>query len=106
MATNENGDHRFEVHLFEKIIQKTKHGEYNVGFFDNNVDLNWNENTSTLIMPGGDRIPGHGERKGEIKFVVVDNWKKHNTISVVTEPEVGYYKMTWFYNRSYLTPTV
>ena len=109
-ATNENRDHTFEVQLFEKITQETKDGNYTVGLFDNNLDVNWNVNTSTLIMPGGDCITWHypcrDARKGEIKFVAVDSWKKHNTISVVTEPEVGYYKMTWFYDRSYLTPTV
>ena len=103
---DERGDHTYEVFLFEKIIQTHKDGElsYNVGFFDDNLDVNWNANTSTLIMPGGDYIPGHGKRRGEIKFV--HDPEKNNTISVVTERVIGYYKMTWFYDRSVLTATV
>ena len=103
-GTNERGDHTFEVHLFEKIIQKIEGWkDIRYSFFDNNLDKFWNANTSTLMMPGG---RDGGERMGEIKFVAVDNSKKHNTISVVTEPDKVYYKMTWFYDRSYLTTTV
>ena len=91
--------------MFDKITQQIAgRDDINVGFFDNNSFVNWNGNTGTLIMPGGDPIPGHGERRGEIKFV--DNWEKRDTISVVTEPDIGNYKITWFYDGSILPATV
>lgn len=102
-GTNFYENQTFEVHLFNKITQKTKgRNPINIGFFNDNLDEYWNEKASTLVMPGGDEIYGIGKenrsirRRGEITFT--HSPKKQNTISLVIEPLTGVYKFHWFYD--------
>ena len=96
-ANGKGRDHKFEVCLFNNIIQKNIRNpylKYKVGFFSDH-DHNWNEETKTLTMTDSG-VCKNGKRRGEIKFICSHNRYEQNTISQVSEFSACVYKMDWF----------
>ena len=61
-------DHTTIICPFDKITQ-TYYNFYNMGYFVDDMDSYWSEDTNTLTMPNGDYCSCCGKRKTEIQFV-------------------------------------